>query len=249
MPVASDAAALLIHARDAGEPLAALPEALRPIDTHAAYAIQAAVAAATGPIGGWKVGASGPDAAPNCAPMPAAGIIAGPGRLPRHAIGVEAEVAFRIGHAMPPREAPYDRAEVIAALTTAHPAIEWLASRFAEPASVDGLSLLADSLLHGGFVFGAGRADWAAIDFAAETVTQDVAGAGREGARIERVGNPAGDMIRLVQWLADEGAVWAGGLRVGQFVTCGSWTGKTAVRAGEAVTVRFASLGVVEATA
>ena len=27
--------------------------------------------------------------------------------------------------------------------------------------------------------------------------------------------NPAGDMIRLIQWLADTGARWAGGLKSG----------------------------------
>ena len=52
-------------------------------------------------------------------------------------------------------------------------------------------------------------------------------------------------MIRLVVWLANEGAVWAGGLKSGQIVTCGSWTGMTAADAGAAVTVTFAGLSPV----
>ena len=40
--------------------------------------------------------------------------------------GIEAEVAFRLGRDLPPRAAPYTRAEVMAALATAHPAIEVL---------------------------------------------------------------------------------------------------------------------------
>jgi hypothetical protein len=42
-----------------------------------AYAIQDATLAAIGPIGGWKVGATGPGQAPVCAPLPAAGLVPG----------------------------------------------------------------------------------------------------------------------------------------------------------------------------
>jgi 2-keto-4-pentenoate hydratase len=60
-----------------------------------------------------------------------------------------------------------------------------------------------------------------------------------------RTGNPVGDMIRLVVWMANEGAVWAGGLKAGQFVTCGSWTGKEIVGETAKVRVVFPSLGEV----
>ena len=240
MPSTHSAAEFLLRARDPRARLRELPEALRPADAAGAYAIQRAIAASLGPIGGWKVGATGPDAPVNCAPMPASGIAPSPGALGPGGMAVEAEVAFRVGHDLPPRAAPYSRDEIIAALGAAHPAIEWLESRYADPATMDRWSQLADSLMHGGFVWGAGVADWHAMAFETMTVTQDVA-----SAVLERTGNPAGDMIRLVQWLADEGAVWAGGLRAGQFVTCGSWTGKTAARAGQRVLVRFAGLGEV----
>ncbi len=175
--------------------------------------------------------------------MPAAGILASPAALPSGRMrGIEAEVAFRVGHDLPPREAPYDRAEIIAALATAHPAIEELEAAYPEPMQVDPLSLLADSIAHGGFVFGPGVADWRALDFAAMTVTQTV-----DGAVVQRTGNPAGDMIRLVVWLANEGSRWAGGLRAGQFVTCGSWTGITRAAPGARVRVEFPGLGVAEA--
>ena len=55
-------------------------------------------------------------------------------------------------------------------------------------------------------------------------------------------------MIRLVEWLANEGSVWAGGLKAGQFVTCGSWTGKTP-GAGRRFGARRASQGLGEASA
>ena len=72
------------------------------------------------------------------------------------------------------------------------------------------------------------------IDFAAVQVTQTI-----DGIALRRRGNPAGDMIRLVTWLANVGAVWAGGLRAGQIVTCGSWTGATASPAARRVEAAF----------
>jgi 2-keto-4-pentenoate hydratase len=52
-------------------------------------------------------------------------------------------------------------------------------------------------------------------------------------------------MVRLVVWLANVGSVWSGGLKAGQFVTCGSWTGKSLAGANSKVRVRFPSLGEV----
>ena len=233
------AAALMRAARQGRGPrLTALPAALRPADAAAAYAIQHALLAGAA-IGGWKVGAAGPDKPCLCAPMPASGLHASPALLPAGRLrGVEAEVAFRLGHDLPLRAAPYSRAEVIAALASAHPAVEVLESAYDDPDTVDPLSNLADSLMHGGFVYGAGVAQWSALDFAAMTVTQTI-----DGAAMLRTGNPAGDMIRLVEWLANAGSRWAGGLRAGQFVTCGSWTGKTLAPAGARVTVAFPGLG------
>ncbi len=175
--------------------------------------------------------------------MPAAGIKPSPATLgPGLFRGVEAEVAFSIGHDLPPRATPYSRQEVIAALATAHPVIEILEFAFLDPDVVDFDSNLADSMLHGGFVYGPGRADWHDLDFPNITVTQSI-----NDATLTRTGNPAGDMIRLVEWLANEGSVWAGGLKSGQIVTCGSWTGKTPAPAGAALRVSFPGLGDAEA--
>jgi len=236
---AGEAAALLRAARR-GEvpPLADLPPALRPADEVATYAIQRAAVEGTA-IGGWKVGAAGPDKPCFCAPLPAAGIAGSVARLPRGRLrGIEAEVAFRLDRDLPARTAPYTASDVIGAIATAHPAIEVLESAFADPDAADKLSNLADSLMHGGFVYGAGVVAWQALDFTAMTVTQTI-----DGATLRRTGNPAGDMLRLVVWLANEGSRWAGGLRAGQFVTCGSWTGKTWAPAGARVQVGFPGLG------
>lgn len=244
MADADTAAALLIAAHaDIHKRILDLPLHLRPQTAADAYAIQHARAASFANIGGWKVGAAGPDAAPNCSPLPQPGIAASPATLSSRANpmrGIEAEVAFQIATDLPPRPSPYSRDEVIAAMATAHPAIEVLESAFLDPDDVTPLTNLSDSLAHGGFVYGAGIANWHQIDFTHETVEQFI-----DDAQLIRTGNPAGDMIRLVVWLANTGAVWAGGLKAGQFVTCGSWTGKTLAGPAAKVRVRFPSLGEV----
>jgi 2-keto-4-pentenoate hydratase len=237
------AATLLLAARhDPAKLLNDLPDTLRPADRAGAYLIQAAIMAELGPIGGWKVGSPSPDGPIQCAPLPASGIVASPAAIPSEGSrirGLEAEIAFRMAHDLPPRATPYTRDEVIAAIATAHPAIELLESRFIDPDAVAPATNLADTQAHGGFVYGPGLADWHHIDFAAETVTQFVDGE----IHMRRTGNPCGDMLRLVLWMANEGAVWAGGLKEGQFVTCGSWTGKTSVRSHARLRVVFPSVG------
>ncbi len=244
-PIQHAALLLLLARREPDQRLDRLPEEWAPADEAAAYEVQHRVMAALGEIGGWKVGASGPGAPPNCAPMPLDGIsetgAALPGVAPGVALLVEAEVAFRMRASLPPRTEPYTGEEVAAAIGAAHPAIEWLQSRFRDPDSLDAASTLADSGGHGGFVHGPGFAAWRRLDFADMGVMQAVG----DGEAMSRVGNPAGDMLRLVTWLANVGAVWAGGLREGEFVTCGSWTGKTEVPPGHGATARFAELGEV----
>lgn len=241
----ADAAALLLSAwRDPSQKLNALPTVMAPHDDAMAYAIQRKTLDELGPIGGWKVGAPGPDAPPNCAPLPASGIHPSPTRIHASAAalrGVEAEIAFRLGADLPPRDEPYGRAEVIAAIACCLPVIEVLDSRFTNPDAMTKPALLADLSSHGALVYGAPVANWQGIDFTAETVRVLVDGQVVKTGR----GNPAGDMIRLIQWLADTGTRWAGGMKAGQYVTCGSWTGKDYAGPSAAVEIEFAHAGSV----
>jgi 2-keto-4-pentenoate hydratase len=239
----ADAAALLLSAwRDPSQKLNAFPAVIAPTDEQQAYAVQRRVSEGLGAIGGWKVGAAGPEAPPSCAPMPATLVQPSPAQIhaaPNALRCVEAEIAFRLGADLPPREAPYGRAEVIAAIAYCLPAIEVVDSRFTDPDKMDKASLLADALSHGGFVYGPPAADWQGIDFSRETVRLLVDGAELKSSSA----NPAGDMIRLIQWLADTGARWAGGLRAGHYITCGSWTGKDYVGPAAHVQIEFAHAG------
>ena len=235
-----DAARLLLSVRrDPAQSLHSLPDALRPRTEEQAYLIQRAVMAELGGIGGWKVGSPGPDGPVTCAPLPADGIQNSPAQVSGSDRLVEAEIAVRIGRDLPPREAPYGREEVLAAIASAHPAIEVLQSRYVDVDAVDPLSALTDSLSHFGLVLGASIPDWQTLDLAGEQVRLIV-----ESVEVKSAtGNPAGDMVRLVLWLANEGAHWAGGLRAGQVVTTGSWTGKDPVPPGGEARIAFSRAG------
>ena len=238
-------AARLLEARRTGAILAVAPEDV-PQTEAAAYAVQHTVAATLGPIGGWKVGAAGPDGSPSGAPLPASGIVEAPARLPAQFSDrlVEAEIAFRLARDLPPRGAAYTREEVVAAIGSCHPVIEVVQWRIEDWRPAPANLKLADNAGHGGLVVGETVSHWQAIDFTTLGVTQEIEGqAPKHG-----IGNPAGDMIRLVVWLANEGAVWAGGLRAGQIVTCGSWTGVTEAAVEAPVVVTFAGLPPVRLT-
>ena len=240
----SQLADLLLAARKnmATGRIATLPEGLKPKDMAAALAVQHKVAASFA-IGGWKVGA--PGGTKVCGALPAATVQPSPARLSaaQHPLRmVESEVAFRMKADLPPRAAPYSKAEVSAAIDTMHPAIEVCESRFVEPREFDMLTNVADTQSHGGFVYGLGTKDWQKIDLSKQTCQQFVNAA----LDAERTGYPFGDILDLMTWLANEGSTWAGGLKAGQFVTCGSWSGANRVPAGATVRASFPGLGEVQ---
>jgi 2-keto-4-pentenoate hydratase len=210
-----------------------------------AYAVQRLVMAGLGPIGGWKVGAASPSATPGCAPMPARFVAPAPcvfdaALFPQRE--VESEICFTFTRSLPPRATPYERSEVLSAIATCQPGMEVLQSRLRAPADASPCAMLADFAQHGGFAFGAPIEPWRALDFDTISVRQTIEGT----PVIERTGNPAGDMVRLMVWLANTGAVWAGGIEAGQIVTCGSWTGKAYVPPGSEGVAAFACASPVK---
>lgn len=242
----TDAANALLDARRTGHLMTDLPANLQPQSVEEAYAIQDRVASAFGEIGGWKIGAGSPDATPMYAPMPLAWIAGSGSTLTGERWrfrGLEAEIAFLVGADLPARTQPYTREEVLAAMVSCHPAIELLEPAFEDPAKATRLATIADLQMHGGFVYGPAVINWQAIDFTQEKVMLAVDGI----VRVERTGsNTAGDLLRLLPWLANEGAARTGGLRKGQWITTGSWTGYTLGSPGSAVEVAFSTAGRVD---
>jgi 2-keto-4-pentenoate hydratase len=213
-----------------------------------AYAVQERVVAELGPVGAWKVGAASPAAEPLRAPILAATIHVSPAELPAadfHVLGIEAEIAYRLGADLPARAQPYAAEEVAAAIEGMLPAIEVVDSRLADHAAAPALWKLADSQLNGGLVTGALAADWRRFDPLTQPVRLEVDGVLlAEG----RGGNSAGDPFRLLVWLANSCGAHCGGLRRGQTVTTGSLTGLRFVAPGAAVRARLEGLGEVAVT-
>jgi 2-keto-4-pentenoate hydratase len=211
----------------------------------AAFQSGSCLVSTRGAVGGWKVGAPSPEAEPICAPMPLLG-----GFAPDNATigatfsryrGAEAEIAFLLGKDLPVREQPYSREEVVAAIASAHPAIEILETAFDDPFGVDRLSMIGDLQINGGFAYGPAFAGWRDVDLAKEIATIIVDGAVRVEATAS---NPAGtDLLRLVTWLANEGQSRTGGLSAGDWITTGSWTGKVLASSGSEVIARFSTFG------
>lgn len=238
-----EATNLLLDARRTGVPMMDLPEGMRPTSLQEAYVVQDAIAKAYDEIGGWKIGAPSAEATPMFAPMPKVWIVPSGALLRGYRYrGLEAEVAFLLGEDLPPRATAYTRDEVLAAVASCHPVIEVLESGLTDPARAERFSMLADLQMHGGFVYGPAVADWRSIDFTAERVTLAVDGT----VRVERTGsNTSGDLVRLLPWLANEGAARTGGLRAGKWITTGSWTGNTLAEEHSSVDVQFSTVGRV----
>jgi 2-keto-4-pentenoate hydratase len=238
-----NAADALLDARRTSRFLTDLPASLQPQSVDEAYDIQDRMMVSLGDIGGWKIGAPTPAATPMFAPMPLKWVAATgcmlAGERWRYR-GLEAEIAFLVGTDLPPRSQPYTREETLAAMASCHPAIEILEPAFADPTKATRLSVIADLQLHGGFVHGPAVPNWQSLDFTKEHVLMVIDGI----VRAERTGsNTAGDLLRLLPWLANEGAARTGGLRKGQWITTGSWTGNSLASPGSVVEAVFFTAG------
>lgn len=240
------AAALLVGARRDGTLLAGLPGDTTPASVAEAHAIQDAVTAGLGkPVGAFKAMAPA-SGEPTRGVIYADTIHASPARIPVAEVpqcGVEGEVAFVFRRDLPSRGTPYSRDEV-AATVEACAAIELVSSRYRDFASASALVKLADSIANAAFVHATPLAAWRDLDLGKLNVTLTVNGA----TVLEQVGghptgDPLGVAVALVNMMRD-----TGGVRAGQFVTCGSCTGLRYLNPGDVCGVRFEGLGAAEVT-
>ena len=242
------AAELLVAARRSRRPLDGLPGALRPADAAAAFAIQDDVMALLGErAGGWKVGLT-PGAPATCAPLFASLIHPSPLAIPAAEVpllGVEAEIAVRLGRDLPPREKPYARADVLAAIDAVAPAIEIVDSRLTGFLKAAPMDKLADNVGNGAFVHGAPVADWRSLDLSALRVRLELGGK----TLVDKVGGcPSGDPLVAVAWLANHLTGRCGGLKAGQIVTTGSCVGMPFAKSGDTAIASFDGLGAAQVT-
>lgn len=222
-------AGLLLEARAGGALVDAALEP-GPADLAEAYRVQdlvmRALAGAARP-GAWKAIPPRPGTGPAASPVPAQDVVASPAAVPARGafLGVEAEIAFRLGADLEPEQALV--------------AIESCATRLA---GWDGASLLwkiADFQSNAALVVGSGTRAWRALDFAAQRFELLVNG---KPAKRGRGGHPAGDPSKLLAWMREHCAK-RGGLRPRDIVTTGSWVGIVAAKPGDEVLARFPGIG------
>ncbi len=246
----------------------ALPESCRPTSRAEGYAVQAEVARLSGQTGiGWKIAATslagqkhinvdGPLAGRLLADRVfAAGTDAANSiDLERNLLRVvEVEFAFRMGRALPVRDAAagaHTVDEVMLAVASLHLAIEIPDCRMTDFVHVGAPSLIADLACASWWIVGdAVTADWRSIDLAAHRVTahKGDAVAGVDAAvAAEGIGsNVLGDPHLALTWLANELCVYGDGLLAGDYVTTGTCVVPVPCAPGDAFVMDFGVLGTI----
>lgn len=251
------AAGLLVQARRTGARIAGLAGDLRPVTAADANQIVDEVTRQLGEaVGGWKITfLYKPREKPFRAPIFASRVLASPARVPQ-ALGpslfIEPEITFRLTRDLPPRQALYG-AEEVAAAVEACPSFEIIDTRFdttgrtlrqmlSDRATM--VEAYADHITNGAFVIGPPAPDWRAVDFGRMRVTMHT----DTRAIVETVGghafvDPFLPVVVLANELRD-----GPGLRAGQVVATGSFSGYFPVAPGEPVTAEFQHIGSVHAT-
>ena len=239
-----DEAARHLCAARRGPPLHELPQNCRPQSDAEAYLIQDAVMRRLGEtVGGWKVGAASAAGPAFCAPIWMRMIRQSPASYDAselRIIGIEAEIAFRLGRDLPARSAGYDRAEVTAGAML-HPVIEVVDSRYADFRSLDRLSILADNFSNGGLVYGAAVQEWEKLGLAQTTITLTEDGEPFADSAAGAARDPVAALVDFANLMNGRG-----GTKAGTFVTTGSWTGMVFTKRGTRIVADFGPLGRVE---
>lgn len=248
-----DAVNALREARNARTPIAGLPEGCRPETVSDGYAIQDGfIRAWPDGVAGWKVGATSAMAQqmfsvsePFCGPVFRAAVFQTPARPPARDFpirGMECELAFRLGTALPGRPGGHDRDSVGGAVAAVIPAIEVVSTRFRALQGHGVAEVVADGAANGALVLGEERTDWRSLDLAAVTAVATVDGAeqGRgDGSLV--LGHP----LAALAWLADHLAARGKPLTAGMVVTTGTMTGIQWLEPGQEGVGDFGELGRV----
>jgi len=236
-----EAVRALVDARKTGRLLETLPAGSRPASIEEAHAIQDATVAFLGDaVVGWKV-------LPPIDGRIARGVLlrsrvfTSPATISADQVpllGVEAEIAFRFDRDLPPRVADYAYEDVAQAVT-AFPAIEIVDSRFSDYRGSALLDRLADCASNGAFVCGALQSHWRAFDLAAAEVELSIDGI----SKVRSVGghaavDPLLPAVALVNALRENV-----GVRKGQMMTTGTYTGLNFAQPGQTVTADFKGFG------
>jgi 2-oxo-3-hexenedioate decarboxylase/2-keto-4-pentenoate hydratase len=159
-------------------------------------------------------------------------------------VGVECEIAVRLGFDLNRGDAPHDRQSVMQAVDACMAAIEIVDDRYLDYRSLDTPTLIADDFFNAGAVLGAPVQAWQGLDLASLEgrlrINGVTFGAGR-GADI--LGHP----LNALAWLANALNERRRCLREGEIVLLGSVVQTRWLEAGDEVEVDIDGLGKVRA--
>jgi 2-keto-4-pentenoate hydratase len=216
-----------------------------PRSASEAYAVQDIVRMHLGPAAAWKVGAPNRETEPTCAPILASGLDTIDARchVKGGQLGIELEIAFRLGRDFAPSATAPTADEVRAAIEGAYLAMETCRPRLEAGLTAPPLASLADSGINHGLVLGACVTQWDTIDWA--QLKGRIAFDGRTVA--ETVGGHShGDIFALLVWQVGHCVTQRGGLARGTVITTGSWTGIVWAPVPTRVTGTFDGVGSME---
>jgi len=249
------AADWLLAARRERRRFMPFPPEIAPRSADEAYAVQAALVARLDPSAnrpaGAKIALSTPVMQKMCNyDRPVAGVILagtafGTGQrialADHHRLGVECEIAVRIGRPLGASTRPHTVASVSDAVAALHCAIELVDDRDADYSALDAMVLIGDNALSAGIVLGPEIADWRRLDLTALSGRFVIDGEPTESGRSS---DPmGGHPFAAVAWLADHLAARGEGLAPGQIVMTGSLVRTRFPKAGQTVIAEIDGLG------
>lgn len=192
------------------------------------FAVQEAVAARLGPVGGFKV-ACPPGAPIIIAPIFCDDIYPSPAEIAIPAgeeVGVELEYAFRLTAPVPDMDAPDFETRLRDAVDLL-PAFELVRSRLVDPKGASAALKMLDNQLNGAVVPGAARRDWREVDVTRATARLRL---GDETLLDGAARVPGGDAFATLCALVRAVGDHCGGLQPGHLVITGSLNGLPWVR-------------------
>lgn len=245
----------IARARLSGERLKTLHPFLRPGDEAAAYQVQAALHERLEPtLGrrvGYKIGCTTPvmqaylGIPSPCSAGVFAGGVHGSGVALRfddfRHVGVECEIAVRLGRDLPAGSAPFTADSVRDAVAAYMAAIEIVDDRYADWRSTDTPTLIADDFFAAGCVLGEPVADPGDASALVGTTTINGVEVGR-GKGADVMGHP----LNALAWIASSLAARGTHLREGEIVLLGSLVETKWLARGDHVAIAIDGLGKVE---
>ena len=252
-----EAAALLWRGWRTGTRLDSLPVSLRPRDRAAGYRIGAAVAAeARQSVVGWKIAATSKAGQAHInVDGPLGGrLLSGRMLPPQSSVTLgdnimnvaEVEFAFRFARDLPRRDSDYSYDDVMEAVQSLHPSIEIPDSRYTDFTAVGAPSLIADTACACWLMIGeAFDESWRMLDLAEHEVRavkgEVVVATGAGKAAL-------GDPRLALQWLVNEVARYAEGIKAGDVVTTGTCVVPVPIAVGDRVIADYGVLGQMAIT-